>query len=213
MLDSSDDWNRHWHSYADSAGRNPAQEYRRRLILSQLASDGQPRRVLDIGAGTGDLAQSIHRSVPGAEILGLDVSAEGLEVLPLLFGSPAWAAQADGHVCFGAGCTAFAPASTETRTEFADFAAAAVQRYGPDGAFWSQHPSMPARPTAGARRSHRGWRVGSVAFSAAGSRRWATPGRSRIGASGLPPEHADFCARQLGPPVRIPAVDGGFAAG
>ena len=75
-----------------------------------------------------------------------DVSAEGLEVLPLLFGSPAWAAQADGHVCFGAGCIAFAPASTETRTEFADFAAAAVQRYGPDGAFWSQHPSIAARP-------------------------------------------------------------------
>ena len=75
-----------------------------------------------------------------------DVSAEGLEVLPLLFGSPAWAAQADGHVCFGAGCIAFAPASTETRTEFADFAAAVVQRYGPDGAFWSQHPSIPARP-------------------------------------------------------------------
>jgi hypothetical protein len=74
------------------------------------------------------------------------VSKEGLGVLPLLFGSPAWAAQEDGYECFGAGCISFAPASAETRTEFADFAAAAVRRYGPGGAFWSQHPSLPARP-------------------------------------------------------------------
>ena len=74
------------------------------------------------------------------------VSKEGLGVLPLLFGSPAWAAQDDGYGCFGAGCIAFAPASTQTRTEFADFAAAAAQRYGPDGAFWSQHPSIPSQP-------------------------------------------------------------------
>jgi SAM-dependent methyltransferase len=80
MLDSSDDWNRHWHSYAEAAARNPAQAYRRRLILSLLAADGHLRRVLDIGAGTGDLAESIRRSVPGAEILGLDVSADGLEL-------------------------------------------------------------------------------------------------------------------------------------
>ena len=80
MLDSSDDWNRHWHSYAESAARNPAQEYRRRLILSLLTADGQPRRVLDIGAGTGDLAEAISHSVPDTEILGLDVSVEGLEL-------------------------------------------------------------------------------------------------------------------------------------
>jgi polysaccharide biosynthesis protein PslG len=74
------------------------------------------------------------------------VIKEGLGVLPLLYGSPAWAAQEDGYVCFGTGCIAFAPASAETRTEFAEFAAAAVRRYGPEGAFWSQHPSLPSRP-------------------------------------------------------------------
>jgi SAM-dependent methyltransferase len=80
MHPRTDDWNRHWRSYAESAARNPAQEYRRRLILSLLSADGPAQRVLDLGAGTGDLAHSIRQSFPNAEILGLDVSAEGLEV-------------------------------------------------------------------------------------------------------------------------------------
>jgi SAM-dependent methyltransferase len=80
MHSCTDDWNRHWRSYAESAARNPAQGYRRRLILSLLSANGQPRRVLDIGAGTGDLAHSIRQSFPNAEIVGLDVSAAGLEV-------------------------------------------------------------------------------------------------------------------------------------
>jgi trans-aconitate methyltransferase len=79
MFACTDDWNRHWHSYAESAALNPAQEYRRRLILSLLSADG-PARVLDVGAGTGDLARSIRQSHPDAEILGVDVSAAGLDV-------------------------------------------------------------------------------------------------------------------------------------
>lgn len=80
MLARTDDWNRHWHSYAESAARNPAQAYRRRLILSLLSGDGPPRRILDIGAGTGDLAYSMRRALPDAEFAGLDVSAAGLEI-------------------------------------------------------------------------------------------------------------------------------------
>jgi SAM-dependent methyltransferase len=80
MHSCTDDWNRHWRSYAESAARNPAQKYRRRLILALLSANGHPQRVLDLGAGTGDLAHSIRQSFPDAEILGLDVSAEGLEV-------------------------------------------------------------------------------------------------------------------------------------
>jgi SAM-dependent methyltransferase len=80
MLACTDDWNRHWDSYAESAALNPAQEYRRRLILSALSAEGPARRVLDIGAGTGDLAHSIRQTLPQAEIVGLDVSAAGLEI-------------------------------------------------------------------------------------------------------------------------------------
>lgn len=80
MLASTDDWDRHWVSYAESAALNPAQDYRRRVILSLLSTDGPPRRVLDLGAGTGDLAQAISESFPDAEIRGIDVSAAGLEL-------------------------------------------------------------------------------------------------------------------------------------
>ena len=74
-----------------------------------------------------------------------DVSTEGLEVLPLLFGSRL-------------GGTGRWPRVLRRRLHrvrtrlhgnahrVRQLAAAAVQRYGPDGAFWSQHPSMLARP-------------------------------------------------------------------
>jgi trans-aconitate methyltransferase len=76
-----DDWDRHWRDYAKSAASNPAQAYRRRLILRLLASsgDGIPARVLDIGSGTGDLAAEIHNAFPATELLGLDVSAAAVE--------------------------------------------------------------------------------------------------------------------------------------
>jgi SAM-dependent methyltransferase len=76
--DAQDDWEEHWREYADAATRNPAQEYRRRLVLSALAAHPPVRRLLDIGAGTGDLAADVHRSFPAAEILGVDVSSSGV---------------------------------------------------------------------------------------------------------------------------------------
>ena len=75
-----DDWDRHWSDYAESAASNPAQAYRRRLVLRLLASnDGTPARVLDIGSGTGDLAAEIRDAFPAAELVGLDVSAAAVE--------------------------------------------------------------------------------------------------------------------------------------
>lgn len=76
-----DDWDRHWHDYAESAASNPAQAYRRRLVLRLLATSGNgpPARVLDIGSGTGDLAAEIRNAFPAAELLGLDVSAAAVE--------------------------------------------------------------------------------------------------------------------------------------
>ncbi len=70
----------------------------------------------------------------------------GMSTLPFLFGTPAWAAADDGQACFGHDCISFAPRSEDTRSAFADFAAAAVRRYGPDGTFWDQHRGLPERP-------------------------------------------------------------------
>jgi len=75
-----DDWEELWREYADAAARNPAQEYRRRLILDTLAERAPVRRLLDIGTGTGDLAVAARRAFPDAQILGLDLSESGLDV-------------------------------------------------------------------------------------------------------------------------------------
>jgi SAM-dependent methyltransferase len=70
----SDDWDRHWDDYAAAATANPAQEYRRRLILDLLGRSDPPRRVLDVGAGTGDLAAALMARFPEADLVGLELS-------------------------------------------------------------------------------------------------------------------------------------------
>lgn len=77
-----DDWDRHWDDYASSAELNPAQRYRRKLILSSLGlnqSDSAPR-VLDIGSGQGDFAAEVLGACPGAQVLGLELSALGVKI-------------------------------------------------------------------------------------------------------------------------------------
>ena len=72
-----DDWDRHWTEYAEANAQNPAQEYRRRLVLSLLE---RPERVLDVGCGSGELAAAIRDRFPGAEILGIDTSEAAVEL-------------------------------------------------------------------------------------------------------------------------------------
>jgi SAM-dependent methyltransferase len=74
-------WDQHWADYADSASPNPAQAYRRRLILGalrQTVSEGS--RILDVGSGQGDLARDLRQSFPQAEVLGLELSKTGVEI-------------------------------------------------------------------------------------------------------------------------------------
>lgn len=75
-----DDWSRHWDEYAESAQKNPAQDYRRRVILQllNLPRGGAGVRLLDVGSGQGDLAAWIRQQYPAAEILGLELSASGV---------------------------------------------------------------------------------------------------------------------------------------
>src|SRR5262245_55718478 len=72
-----DDWDRHWVEEAAANARNPAQDYRKRLVLSLL---GRPARVLDIGCGSGELAAAIRDRFRRAEILGLDTSEGAVEL-------------------------------------------------------------------------------------------------------------------------------------
>lgn len=75
-----DDWDQHWADFAVAAKINPAQRYRHELIIRLLTRDGSPRRVLDIGSGTGDLAAEVRSALPAAEILGLELSREGVDL-------------------------------------------------------------------------------------------------------------------------------------
>ena len=78
---SPDDWDAHWDSFAETAGRNPAQAYRRRLVLSLLARHGAPpRRYLDVGSGQGDLAVAVANRWPSAEIAGVELSRRGVDI-------------------------------------------------------------------------------------------------------------------------------------
>src|SRR5437667_7527224 len=81
-MTNPDDWDRHWRDYADTAEQNPAQNYRREIILSLLdiTGAGEDSRIIDIGSGQGDMAAAIRARFPGAEILGLELSEAGVEI-------------------------------------------------------------------------------------------------------------------------------------
>ena len=76
---TADNWEHHWQEYELSAARNPAQEFRRRLIVRLLAGKETPQRIVDIGSGTGDLAAMLRAAYPEAELLGLELSLAGIE--------------------------------------------------------------------------------------------------------------------------------------
>jgi len=77
---AADDWDQHWERYADSAAYNPAQAFRRRLIISALGVGAPGARVLDIGSGTGDLAADLVRELPRPDVVGVELSATGVEI-------------------------------------------------------------------------------------------------------------------------------------
>jgi SAM-dependent methyltransferase len=77
-----DDWEHHWEAYGETAEQNPAQNFRREMILSLLGVDGAGRgaRIIDIGSGQGDMAAAILNRFPAADVLGLDLSQSGVEM-------------------------------------------------------------------------------------------------------------------------------------
>jgi SAM-dependent methyltransferase len=78
----ADDWDLHW-SHLDTAARwNPAQKYRRRLILNalQIPGSGYNTRVLDIGSGQGDFAVDLLARHPAALLSGVELSRSGVSI-------------------------------------------------------------------------------------------------------------------------------------
>ena len=52
--------------------------WRRRAV--ELAAQDAPRRIVDIATGTGDFAIALARHIPGAQVTGLDLSANMVEI-------------------------------------------------------------------------------------------------------------------------------------
>jgi hypothetical protein len=66
----------------------------------------------------------------------LAAAQRGLSVLPVLQGTPGWAARNPGDLA----------SPPRDPGDFARFLTALVTRYGPGGSFWSEHPELPVHP-------------------------------------------------------------------
>jgi hypothetical protein len=95
------------------------------------------------------------QSSPRREIdwSGVDATIEGfakahIEALPFLYGAPRWAVPVVGVPGTGGAAKAPAhlPANGRAASGWAAFARQAVERYGPQGTFWSENPQLPRDP-------------------------------------------------------------------
>jgi polysaccharide biosynthesis protein PslG len=67
----------------------------------------------------------------------------GINVLPFLYGAPSWAVPIDRRW----NSPEYLPVRTgRQRTAWQTFLSEAVQRYGPQGTFWAENPTVPKRP-------------------------------------------------------------------
>jgi len=86
-------------------------------------------------------------------------AAAGLDVLPVVYGAPSWAVP--NVPVPGSGGSVRAPKTLPVKTgaqraAWSAFIAQAVARYGPNGIFWAENPSVPQLPP-------RTWQVGNEA--------------------------------------------------
>lgn len=67
----------------------------------------------------------------------------GIRVLPTIYGTPHWVGTLQG--C-SSQCHMLGPTTTGAYVAFSQFMTAAVERYGPGGSFWKQHPELDPVP-------------------------------------------------------------------
>lgn len=73
-----DDWDHHWDVYGEAAEGNPANLYRRGLVLRLLGRPPPGSTVLDIGSGQGELAIHLATIYPDVNVWGVEYSKAGV---------------------------------------------------------------------------------------------------------------------------------------
>ncbi|MDX6581468.1 MAG: polysaccharide biosynthesis protein PslG [Solirubrobacterales bacterium] len=116
----------------DYAGMGAAGVGTLRLQLSWAAIDAGP------AAGGYDWSD--------ADAVVAGAARNRIRALPVVTGTPAWVIALDGRRCGRRGCPPFAPTGSAALAAWRAFLTAAVDRYGPAGAFWADNPSLPQLP-------------------------------------------------------------------
>jgi SAM-dependent methyltransferase len=80
--DATDDWDEHWNAHTTMNALNPAQQYRKKLVLDALAlrQAKPPVRLLELGSGSGAFAAEVFAVRPDIEFVGLDLSEVGVGI-------------------------------------------------------------------------------------------------------------------------------------
>jgi hypothetical protein len=82
----------------------------------------------------------------GVDAIVRDAAESRIRALPFIFATPGWVAKLDGANCPADRCGTFAPRSPAALAAFKAFTGDLVRRYGPDGVFWQQNPTLPKVP-------------------------------------------------------------------
>jgi hypothetical protein len=95
---------------------------------------------IDPTAAHGDYDWSSSDAVVGS------AARNRVRTLPFISSAPAWVVALDGHDCELGKCPAFAPKGKQALAAWRTFLSDAVDRYGPNGEFWTLNPSLPKMP-------------------------------------------------------------------
>ena len=77
---NSDDWEAHWENFSSATDYEPARQWRRKLIVVFLNLNGN-ERILDIGAGKGDLIAYLKTISNKFSFGATEFSSTGLEMI------------------------------------------------------------------------------------------------------------------------------------
>jgi hypothetical protein len=134
---------------ASAAARKVPQGWLGVVADGPMTAPGFPQPEWDLLAGSGAEAvrtgfywRDVQPSGPAdadfsrTDPVVLAAAERGLSVLPVLQGTPAWAAQHPGDDA----------SPPRDPADFAHLLTTLVTRYGPQGSLWGEHPELPRRP-------------------------------------------------------------------